>query len=578
MDRSHSTFDDEFQDMDTASHRRARALLIYAFAIRTAEDGDQRVQMIEEAAKANGTNAHAVKSDVSKLVDELQYFMLNGASSRWTASNGGFYDVLDGAYAMRCVSIDSGTKVRARGKFKCTLCGQIEQNCGYAVHFAGIPPIERGQELPKYSAKAFHTSDPEQLATAYSQYADSYNTAVGTSADEISERKWPVSPYLGAIFPGQTCLKRIFTAFSAQDFVRSMLDSTADFDREMFAFPFERIPARLVSDVASQLEQHFACARGATNPPYAHHNKDDHVFWYEMFERFSAGVRVNREEDTYAFLREGYLRMEKNVTKTGYCPECEDEDDEDDEDDDDEEEEDVAVRAAAPKRKRRRVIAEDDDESEEDGVDDEESSMEDFIENDSDEDHVDEDADLPTRPTPRWGQSSASRAGPFAVRRRAVYEPLVPRATRASRRRDEATSSSHAVSVADSEQETSDPVLRALASVDKHTARGLRAPPNNQIGSRRSTMIKLGDLAMSTLKEGDLTLSTGLFRALSVLTDTLSVHEVGCSLSPEQRAKKLKDVTDTLLLPIQARLLRSGQLPESLCVAEAIIVAHELLE
>jgi hypothetical protein len=91
-------------------------------------------------------------------------------------------------------------------------------------------------------------------------------------------------------------------------------------------------------------------------------------------------------------------------------------------------------------------------------------------------------------------------------------------------------------------------------------------------------MVKLGELATSTLKEGDLTLSTGMFRALSVLTDTLSVHEVGCSLAPEQRVKKLKEVADTLLLPIQKRLLRAGQLPETLCVAEAIIVAHELLE
>ena len=91
-------------------------------------------------------------------------------------------------------------------------------------------------------------------------------------------------------------------------------------------------------------------------------------------------------------------------------------------------------------------------------------------------------------------------------------------------------------------------------------------------------MVKLGELATSTLKEGDLTLSTGIFRALATLTDTLNVHEAGCSLTSNQKAKKIKEVTKTLLLPIKKRLLSAGQIPETLCVAEAIIVAHELLE
>lgn len=564
MDHGHSTFDVEYEDTEMAPRRRARALLIYVFAIRTALDGDERIQMIEKAATANGTKACDVKTEVSKLVDELQYFVRSGASSRWTA---GFYDVFDGSYAMKVVTIDEATKIHARGKFKCTLCGQIEQSCGYAVHFAGSPPIERGQDLPKYSAKAFHTSDPEKLASAFARYANSYNTAVGTSSIDELERKWPASPYLGTIFPGKTCLKSIFTAFSAQDFVRSMIDATESIGYETFAFPFECIPERLVAQVASRLEQHFACARGQASPPSSHNNNDN-VFWDELFERFSYGVGI-KEEDTYTFLREGYLRMEKNVTKTGYCPECDDESDE----------EDVYAVVRGPRQRKRRIIVsdyEEDEEVEEDGVG-EESSMEEFIENDSGEDHADGDVGRPTLPTPRWGQTNASRSGPFAMRRQAVHEPFVNRETRAARRRDEATSSSHEVSVANSEQEAY-PILRALASVDKHTARNLRAPSNHQIGSRRSTMVKLGDLAMSTLKEGDLTLSSGLLRALYVLTDTLSVHEVGCSLAPEQRVKKLREVTDTLLLPIKTRLLRSGQIPEGLCVAEAIIVAHELLE
>jgi len=577
MDRGHSTLDDS-EDMDTTSVRRARALLIYVFAIRCAEDSDQRVQMIEAAAKANGTNAHAVKSEVSKLVDDLKYFKLSGASSRWTSSNGGFYDVLDGAYAMKCVPIDGATKDRARGKFKCTLCGQVEQTCGYAIHFAGTPPIERGQGLPTYSAKAFASSDTEELANAFSQYANSYNMAAETSADDASERKWPASPYLGAIFPGQTCLKRMFAAFSAQDFVRSMLDFTdiTDNELDMFSFPFECIPATLVAKVASRLEHQVDCARGTSKPEYARYNKDD-VFWDELLERFAAGVGTGGEY-TYAFLREGYSRMEKNVSKTGYCPAYDEDDDEDDDDD-----VPLFQLAARRQRKRRRVIDDDDDEEEEDegdssdGVEDE-SSMDNFIENDSDEDHVDEDSDPSTRPTPRWGETNASRAGPFAVRRRAVHEPFVPQATRASRRRDDDDEDGGApVALTDSEHDTA-PLLRALASVDKNTARGLRTPPNNQIGSRRSTMVKLGELATSILKEGDLTLSTGLFRALATLTETLNVHEAGCSLATDRKAKILNEVTKTLLLPIQKRMLRAGQLPETLCVAEAIIVAHELLE
>ena len=560
MDRGHSTMDDEFEDLDTTSRRRALALLIYVFAIKFASNGDERMQMIEEAAKENGTNAFAVRSEVSKLVDELKYFMLNGASSRWTASNGGFLDVLNGTYAMRCVPIDQTTKNIVRGKFQCTLCGQIEKNCGYAVHFAGSPPIERGQDLPQYSAKSFHTSDPEQLAIAFSQYAKSYNSAACTSANDVSERRWPTSPYLGVVIPGETCLKRIFTAFSAQDFVPSVLDivSSPEVEAMDVAFPFQVIPKKLVTMVASRLEQHFACARGAINPEYARHNKDD-VFWTEIFERFSAGVGISIEDDAYAFLREGYSRMEKNVTKTGYCPDEED-------------------RVVIRRKKRRRIVADEEEDVSDPGKEvDEESALQDFIEQDSDEGHVDE--DRPTRPTPRWGQTSASRLGPFAVRRRAVHEPFAPPETRASRRRDddeEGAPSTHAVSVADSEQEAN-PILHALASVDKHTARGLRAPPDNQIGSRRSTIIKLADLATSTLKEGDLTLSTGIFRAMELLTNTLSVHEVGCSLAPDQKVKRLKEVTDTLLSPIQKRLLLLGQVTEALCAAEAIIVAHELL-
>ena len=261
------------------------------------------------------------------------------------------------------------------------------------------------------------------------------------------------------------------------------------------------------------------------------------------------------------------------------------------------------MRASSRKRKRR--VVHDSDDSDEEGdecdqnsrVDDDDvvylsdDPLDSFIVGDDDDDDggaegADEESNqpvdrgsssrdpLPQRRRPRtqaWGATPASRAGPFAQRRRPVEEPFVPTATRSARRRTTTT-----LTLADSEQ-TTDPVLLALRTVSKDTARGLRAHPNNAIGSRRSTLLKLNELVTSTMKDGDLAMATGLLQALTTLTKTLNLHEQGCETDGATKAMHLSEVANDRLIPLYRHFCGAGMASEARSIAEAIIVTHELL-
>jgi hypothetical protein len=570
-------------DESTYYYLAARAFLIYAHSIVEASTPEERSQMFKAACEANDTTEHNVTDRMSRLVSSFQYFLQSAQSVRWTASNAGFRNVIDGAYAIKCVRLDSATKNRARGKFKCTLCGQEEWNCNYAVHLAGSPPIVRDASLPKYSASAFKTSDLEGLACAYSQYAHGYNYATASMADDAVEEKWPVAPYLGVVLPGETCMARLLTAFSVQDFVRSVLDDVSVYKKQSSsAFPYERLDERRIQRLASRIDQQFECARGRAKPN-CEDPKDSEIFWTEILNRFENGTASDRAAGTDAtigFLRAGYERMEHNVSKSGFCVDCADSDDDEEPEEDEEDETRHRSPARASSRKRKRRVVND---SDEEGDECDQSSR---VDDDDivrlSEDPLDNTVGLGSssrdpssqrrRPqTQAWGATPASRAGPFAQPRRPVEEPFVPTATRSARRRATTT-----LTLADSEQ-TTDPILLALRTVSKDTARGLRAHPNNAIGSRRSTLLKLNQLVTSTMKDGDLTMATGLLQALATLTKTLNLHEQGCETDGATKARHLSEVANDRLTPLYRHFCGAGMASEARSIAEAIIVTHELL-
>ena len=529
MEPEHSTLEDDREDYDSLAYRRARALLIYAFASKCSNTADVRAELIDRAARANRTNAFAVHTEVAKLVDECGYFKLSGASTRWSLANGGFYDVFDGAYAMRVLPIDATTKAKVRGKYKCSICGQREQNCGFAVHLAGTPPVDTGTGLPKYSAKEFQTANIDLLENAYARHVRSALTAIRASDAAVSS-------YLGVVLPGKTCMKRILAAFSAQDFVRSVFDLAHM--TEIVRFPDDQLSHKMVKKVADRFEQLSATAAGNSKPAYS--NEPNDCFWTDLFERFAKATSTQMASD--AFLDECYKRMNQNIDKT-VCVPCD--------------EEEVVVRH---RRKRTCVVSdeEDDVEDEEDDVEDEdENSMADFIVEDSDDE-----ADAPQERPQRWGATEASRAGPFAPRRRPVHEPFAPPEAQAARRRHE-----------EPPQPSIDhPVLNALSTVDKTTARKLRAPPTHAIGSRRSTILKLSNLVVKTLKDGNLNNAKALSHTAAILMGALAVAEMGCTNS----LTKLEETTN-LLGPTKTHFLHAGEVESAVVVAEAIILAHELL-
>jgi hypothetical protein len=281
-------------------------------------------------------------------------------------------------------------------------------------------------------------------------------------------------------------------------------------------------------------------------------------------QRFADGLGL-ADGDEFGRLRAGYLRMEHNVKKTGHM-QCED----DDEDEDD------SLPAPRERKTYKRVIEESSDEEEEeeeeeeDGVEDDSGSF--YVEDDEEDDHDDHDEGSGGGPSSRkrqdrWGSTVASRSGPFAKRRRVAEEPFSSRETRASRRRTEHETP---------DDTETDPISIALRTVDKNTASKLRAPRVHVIGSRRSTIKKLGHVGTQLLEDGDLSVASATLNALAKLTATLDTHERGAGLSDHYKSATIKDVHYNLRT-VRGKLLTQGHADFAKDVAEAIIVAYELL-
>jgi len=545
----------DLSDYDSKSMRIARAVLIYGYAIHAARDADDRVAMMDAAATAHNTTFAALQSEISKFVGELKYFLHNGSSVRWSASDGAFLKVLNGTYSIKSTPIDAITKKKVRGKFKCTLCGQIEHQCGFAVHFSGTPFVDRKRSIPAYSASDFNSSDPQMLAIAYGKYADNYNAAIDSTANDRSGSGVPVPSYLGVVIPGETCLRRLFAAFSAQDFMRSVFDEIAEFSTNEFAFPYERIPQERIKALASRVQQQYDCASGSAHPPPPQSSHEIDAYWNDLLTCFSS---TNEDETSeLELLTRGYGRMEENINNLGECVHCDDDRDTGDSgDESDAGCDDDNPRTTRPrKRKRSAVIESDDDEPS-------------------------------PRRAARWGESEASRLGPFAARRRAAPTPeltaaTMPTPTPTPEPTPAPTPTPEPAEAVQPTEPIDDddmhPIIAALHTVDEFTARKLRAPPLKWLGSRRSTLIKLADMSTTLLIDGNLQLSTRLFKAIAELSDVLDNRERFCGPSDHSAAHTLDLLDSTLLVPVYNTLSLEGRVEEALIVAEAIIVCHELL-
>jgi hypothetical protein len=104
----------------------------------------------------------------------------------------------------------------------------------------------------------------------------------------------------------------------------------------------------------------------------------------------------------------------------------------------------------------------------------------------------------------------------------------------------------------------------------------MRTQPG-KIGSRRSTIKKLSVVSMKLLEDGDLALASAVLQGLSKLTKTLETHERGSGLSDYAKSTTFKEVVDVCLRPSRDSLLLQGHREMAIGIAEAIIVAYELL-
>jgi hypothetical protein len=351
-------------------------------------------------------------------------------------------------------------------------------------------------------------------------------------------------------------MQHIFTAFVAKDLIRSTIDDA--FVKKASRSRGARLQSARVDALASKICQLRHSAAGRIGASFS--NSDDD-FWTELLERFT-DAECQDGSDDYERLLGGYRRMGQNIDKTGYNVD----DIEDDEEDGDEE----AGPSSRAQSTRKRVIEEsssEEEEEEEDDVEDEDYGIDDD-DDDEDEDYQSDDRTFPRPPPARWGSTAASKAGPFAKRRHACEEPHVSAHTRASRRRD--PQQTHV------DNET-DAISVALRTVDKHTASKLRTHPGNVIGSRRSTVKKLAVMGIKLLEDGDLAVASKVLQGLSKLTVTLETHERGSGLSDYAKSTMFKEVVHDCLTSARTTLLSQGYKDYAKEIAEAIIVAHELL-
>lgn len=529
-------------DDDDLQFRQARALLLaaHAIAVKTDESIDSTFAKLVEFNTS--ISQHAVRNELSKFMLDLSYLFKASTSSRWTPGDGGFQDVLDSSHSILCTSVPGPIKDEIRGKVNCTLCGQAERHCHYTVHFAGTPLVDRGSALDElsYSANEFLTPDLYKL----SKLLEKYNRTIAeTVVDGGDSGQFPEPSYLGLAVPGETCLKRIVGAFAAQDLVRDVLVQV-DAKHPKLEDPITRTS---IIEVAARITQIQDVARDRGQKPKMTSFENDR-FWFELLQRFSDREGIKRG-DELGFLRAGYARMTHNIEGSGWTPS---------------EYEDSPIRTS---RAKRTSIVETEDEEDDD--DDEEEDDDDWLVHDDTEDEEVEEG-FPSRAR-QWGQTQASRDGPFSKRRRTITaqrEPFASHAARSSNRRTSRGASSSGTTLSD------DPVIAVYEQkqISHHTAAALRTHPNNSIRARISSIKDLIPVAVALLNHGNLVAASGLLYAVATLTDILNKHHQGSSPDEIQRAKLLEEVE--LKLEFVIRGLEGDE--KRACIV-GLVVAHELL-
>ena len=540
-------------DTDDINHRQARALLITARAV-TRTDCEQCEECEEDLCTQLGTKRHAVQTELSKMMRDLSFLAASGGSARWTRNGGGFAKVMDSSFGIFCQSTSISLRNQARGKFKCQLCGTYEEHCKYVIHFMGTPTVERGENLGIYSAKAFvETSDPDILYNAYEAYRQPFDdTAAGLEPTNIA---FPMSIYLGAVVPGNDCMKRIFAAFHAQDFVRAA-----------FADAWRGNPTRNdVMLMASKLQQLKEVAAGHSAPP--HDNTEERV-WHHVLQRFADEMGIEMG-DELGFLRAAYTRMEHSIQRTTplvagpsmNSDELEESDDE---------------IVSKPKRRRRQVVPSSEEESEQEEDEEESEGSDSWLVEDSDDEDGDDEPEPRARAPERWGSTETSCAGPFATapqrRRRGASEALLaPPESRVTRRRGTAEPAPSSTPA-----EPEDRIMSAYSSgYTSTTAAELRKHPNNAIHSRLSSLQALAAVQSNLMAGGQLVETVAVARAMATFALLLNKKNQCAAPSAAEKTREQKVVTP--LHRLVANLVNAGMQDDARRVVEAILVLEELL-
>ena len=325
-------------DNENVNMKAAIALLIVSDAIVISKEGENKLDVVERIANCNNLDFQKIISTFQTLIEDLKYFSVSGASSKWSA---GFADVFNRTHTLRIEQIEGTLKARVRGKFSCSLCGQLEKNCHFVVHFAGSN--EHGQQTPPYSTKDFATSDPEKLSIAYSKYANCYNSAYEILCEE-SERQWPAPAYLGLVVPGETCMKHLFTAFNASNLARSVIDEA--FENHRLQTTNMTLDMNRVKKLSSTIA-HIRESASGTKRPFL--ESEDTEFWDDLSSRFTQQQQI----DEFSRLHNGFIRMESNINTPDSEEDSESHSDEDSE---------------APRRipRKKRNVVEDSESSEDD--------------------------------------------------------------------------------------------------------------------------------------------------------------------------------------------------------------------
>jgi len=342
----------DVEEESTLNIRHSKALLIVATTLAqySKVSSGSLHEMFLSICELNDADPTKTWSDFETLLCDMQYLLSNASSTRWTTNNGQFLKMLDRTFSLRIDRIPNFMKEEIRG-LCCSLCGQVETNCRYLVHFVGNI---------KYSAKSSFVSDLDKLNILYDRYTQMYNSICDVCEDE-SDDDPDDAFYFGIVIPGETCLRRILCTFAMQDFVRKIIDDTFVRDSSV-----GNIDGDLIVRTASQIDQLRESGRGAQPLDCAVPNNDDFFQNCLLAHARSRSLELNGVE----ILKSGYQRMAYTLEDACEAAQVaqeedgvEDEEEEEEEEDTDEDDDALIINNSSKRRKIAVVTSDSEEES-----------------------------------------------------------------------------------------------------------------------------------------------------------------------------------------------------------------------